>query len=52
MVFHGWLKKSVEMGWYGASELMRNKKMQKRAIDYALDKLNPMTQNVGSQALD
>ena len=26
--------------------------MQKKAIDYALDKLNPMIQNVGSQALD
>ena len=54
-VAHGipWMaKKSVEMGWYAASELMRNKKMQKKAIDYALDKLNPMTQNVGSQALD
>ena len=26
--------------------------MQKRAIDYALDKLNPAIQNVGSQALN
>ena len=31
---------------------MRNPKLQKKAIDYALDKLNPMIQNVGSQALD
>ena len=29
-----------------------NPKLQKKAIDYALDKLNPMIQNVGSQALD
>ena len=28
------------------------KNLQKKAIDYALDKLNPMIQNVGSQALD
>ena len=40
------------MGRYGASELMSNKDLQKKAINYALDKLNPMIQNVGSQALD
>ena len=34
------------------SEALRNPKFQKKAIDYALDKLNPMIQNVGSQALD
>ena len=31
---------------------MRNPKLQKKAIDYTLDKLNPMIQNVGSQALN
>ena len=40
------------MGRYYGSEALRNKKLQKKAIDYALDKLNPMIQNVGSQALD
>ena len=40
------------MGRYYGSETLRNKKLQKKAIDYALDKLNPMIQNVGSQALD
>ena len=45
-------KKAVEMGRYGASELMRNEKFWKKAIDYTLDKLNPTIQNVGSQALD
>ena len=45
-------KKSIEMGRYYGSEALRNPKMQKKAIDYALDKLNPMIQNVGSQALD
>ena len=54
-VHHGlpWMgKKAVEMGRYYGSEALRNPKLQKKAIDYALDKLNPMIQNVGSQALD
>ena len=45
-------KKAVEMGRYYGSEALRNPKLQKKAIDYALDKLNPMIQNVGSQALN
>ena len=45
-------KKTIEMGRYYGSEALRNPKLQKKAIDYALDKLNPMIQNVGSQALD
>ena len=45
-------KKTVEMGRYYGSEALRNPKLQKKAIDYALDKLNPMIQNVGSQALN
>ena len=40
------------MGRYYGSEALRNKKLQKKALDYALDKLNPIIQNVGSQALD
>ena len=55
LIQHGipWLgKKAVEMGRYYDSEAMRNPKIQKKAIDYALDKLNPMIQNVGSQALN
>ena len=54
-VHHGlpWMgKKVVEMGRYYGSEALRNLKLQKKAIDYALDKLSPMIQNVGSQALD
>ena len=54
-VHHGlpWMgKKAVEMGRYYGSEALRDSKLQKKAIDYALDKLNPMIQNVGSQALD
>ena len=55
LIHHGipWLgKKAVEMGRYYGSEALRNPKLQKKAIDYALDQLNPMIQNVGSQALD
>ena len=40
-------KKTVEMGGYYGSEALRDKNLQKKAIDYALDKLNPMIQNVG-----
>ena len=40
------------MGRYYGSEALRNPKLQKKALDYALDQLNPMIQNVGSQALD
>ena len=45
-------KKTVAKGRYYGSEALRNPKLQKKAIDYALDKLNPVIQNVGSQALD
>ena len=41
-------KKTVEVGRYYGSEALRNPKLQKKAIDYSLDKLNPMIQNVGS----
>ena len=40
------------MGRYYGSEALRNPKLQKKAIDCALDKLSPMILNVGSQALD
>ena len=55
LIHHGipWLgKKSFEMGRYYGSEALRNPKLQKKAIDYTLDKLNPMIHNVGNQALD
>ena len=55
LIQHGipWLgKKAVEAGRYYASEAMRNPKLQKKAIDFALDKLNPIIKNVGSQALN
>ena len=52
---HGipWLgKTAVEMGRYYGSEALRNPKIQKKAIDLALDHLKPMLQNVGSETLD
>ena len=39
------------MARYG-SEVLRNKLLQKKAINYELKKLSPVIQNVGSQALD
>ena len=54
-VHHGlpWMgKKAVEMGRYYGSEALRDKRLQKKAIDYALDKLNSVIHNVGSQALN
>ena len=48
-----WLgKKTVEMGRYGASELLRNKKVQKKALDFALDKMNPFLAKTSSDMLD
>ena len=50
-----WLgKKSVEMGRYYTSEAMRNPKLQKKAIDYALSKafITPFIQKTGSEMLD
>ena len=40
------------MGRYYTSAMLRDPKLQKKAIDYALNKLNPAIQNVGSQALN
>ena len=52
MYHHGipWLaKKTVEMGRYGASELLRNKNLQKKAVDYGMKKLSPfVVDTVGS----
>ena len=52
---HGipWLaKKTVEMGRYGASELMRNKDLQKKAVNYVMKKLSPFIQNTVGSAMD
>ena len=40
------------MARYYGSEALRNPKIQKKALDFALDQLSPMIHNVGSQALD
>ena len=46
-------KKAFEVGRYYGSEALRNPKLQrKKSYRLRLDKLNPMIQNVGSQALD
>ena len=40
------------MGRYGASELMRNKKLQKKAVNYGLNKLTPFIQDSVGSAMD
>ena len=45
-------KKSVEAGRYYASEAMRDPRLQKKAINYTLDKARPVIQKVGSEMLD
>ena len=40
------------MGRYYGSEAMRNPKLQKKAIDYALSKATPFIQKTGSEMLD
>ena len=41
-------KKAVKMGRYYGSEALRNKDLQKKALNYGLKKLTPVIQNVGS----
>ena len=45
-------RKAVEMGRYGASELMRNKKRQKKAVNYGINKLTPFIQDSVGTAMD
>ena len=45
-------KKTLEMGRYGASELMRNKKLQKKAVNYGINKLTPFIQDSVGSAMD
>ena len=40
------------MGRYGTSELMRNKKLQKKAVIYGINKLTPFTQESVGTAMD
>ena len=48
-----WLaKKTVEMGRYGASESMRNKNLQKKAIHYGINKLSPFIYDSVGTAMD
>ena len=52
---HGipWLaKKTIEMGRYCASELLRDKKLQKKAVDYGMKKLTPLVYDTAGKAID
>ena len=44
--------KVVEMGRYGASEALRNKNLQKKAVNYGVNKLTPFIQNSVGSAMD
>ena len=45
-------KKSVEMGRCGLSEAMRNKNLQKKAVNYGISKMTPFIQNTIGNTLD
>ena len=45
-------KKGLEAGCYYASEALRDPNLQKKAINYTLDKARPVFQKVGSEMLD
>ena len=45
-------KKAVEMGRYGASELMRDKNLQNKAVNYGISKLTPFIQDSVGSAMD
>ena len=45
-------KKTVEMSRYGASELLRDPKLQKKAVDYGMKKLSPFAYDPAGKALD
>ena len=45
-------RKAVEMGRYGAGELMRNKKLQKKAVNYRINKLTPFIQDSVGTAME
>ena len=52
---HGipWLaKKTVEMGRYGANELLRNPNLQKNVVDYGMKKLTPFVVDTAGKAMD
>ena len=45
-------KKGLEAGRYYASEALRDPNLQKKALNYTLDKARPAFQKVGSEMLD
>jgi len=45
-------EKGAEAGRYYASEFMRDPKLQKTAINYAIKKAPPVNQKVGSEAIN
>ena len=48
----GWGARRLKFGQYRASELMRNKKLQKKAVNYGINKLTPLIQDSVGSAMD
>ena len=45
-------RKAVEMGRYGASLALRNKKLQRKGVNYGISKLTPLIQDSVGTAMD
>ena len=45
-------RKAVEIGRYGASEALRNKKLQRKAVNYGMSKLTPFIQDSVGSAME
>ena len=45
-------RKAVEMGRYGANEALRNKKLQRKVVNYGINKLTPFTQDSVRSAME
>ena len=52
MVFLGWQRKLLKWDVAGASELMRNKNLQKKAVHYGMKKLTPFVVDTAGKTLD
>ena len=45
-------RKAVEIGRYGASDALRNKKLQRKAVNYGMSKLTPFIQDSVGSAME
>ena len=53
MVYLGWGAKQLRwVDIYGASEALRNKKLQRKAVNYGINKLTPFIQDSVRSAME